>query len=117
VGVSCEPLAGQLDRVAVTILVDDQWYGASPMLGLQYLATALRELYDLQPEKTSWVIHQSASSAFTRKGQDEFWLLDLAYDPLSGHYSRPQRTPYPSMVAVLSELKGGGWRSHPHQSE
>lgn len=117
VGVTCERLAGQSDRVVVTILVDDQWYGASPMVGLQYLATALRESYDLEPEKTFWVIHQSASSAFTRKGQDEFWLLDLAYDPISGHYSGPQRTLYPSMEAVLSALEGGGSRAYPNRSE
>jgi hypothetical protein len=74
VGILCERLSRQSDRVMVTILVDERWYGASPRLAPQYLATALTELYDLDPEKTSWVIHQTPLSGYTRKGRDEFWL-------------------------------------------
>jgi hypothetical protein len=117
VGVACTRLLDKTNRMLVTILVDECWYGASPFFGSQHLATALKELYDLDPRKTVWMVHQTASSGYTREGRDEFWLLNFAYDSTSCHYNNPKRTLYSSMSELLSALEEDGSRSRPRQGE
>ncbi len=104
VGLKSEPLTGGSGRRIVTILVDEEWYGSPPMLVRQYLATAIKELYDLEPDKTSWVIHQTPGCAHTLEGLDEFWLLDLTFVPATGHFTGHKRTLYSSMNAVVKAL-------------
>lgn len=103
VRVSCQSYDDEPWSSVVVIWVDEDWYGIHPRTVPELLATAIKGLYDLDPEDTRWVVRELPSSGHAETGVEEFWRIHFDYDHHTEHYTSATCRRYQSMTDALKQ--------------